>query len=61
MICPPERFDALKRHFGEQFDEFQLEGDDHSVLADDFDDQEGSQTRVALGKVLTLFEKRLRP
>jgi len=69
-LCPPERFETLRREFGAGFEGIEIDSSAgnphglsrraHSVLTVDLVDEVGHPTREALGRVLALFEERLR-
>ena len=68
-ISPPERFDRLRRELGDNFIGVEIDSspgnqwgyrkDAHSVLTEDYSDEEGSPTREALEQVLGFFAERL--
>lgn len=70
-MVPNSRFRFLKDTFGERFEAVNIDSSKgnshaikpiaHSVLAKDFVDQKDHPTYQALQKVLTLFEKQLKP
>ncbi|AKU98814.1 dienelactone hydrolase family protein [Labilithrix luteola] len=70
-LCPPERFDTLKRELGDAFEGIEIDSSRgnphgipasaHSVLTTDLVDEAGHPTRQALDRVLSLFRTRLRP
>ena len=70
-MCPPERFETLRRELGDGFDGVEIDSSKgnpyghartaHSVVTTDLVDEAGHPTREALDKVLALFEARLRP
>lgn len=69
-MCPPERFETLRREFGENFEGIEIDSGPgnangldraaHSVVTTDLIDEDGHPTRQALDRVLALFEERLR-
>jgi len=69
-LCPPERFETLRRELGEGFEGIEIDsgpgnphGFDrttHSVVTTALVDEEGHPTRAALDRVLGLFRERLR-
>lgn len=68
-ICPAARFRALRREFGDAFDEVQIQSPDpahgipgnaHSVLTFNFSGTPGHPTHDAFLKVVGLFDARLR-
>jgi len=70
-MCPPERFDTLRRELGPGFEGIEIDSKPknahgiartaHSVVTNDLVDAEGHPTREALEAVLALFRERLRP
>lgn len=70
-MCPPERFETLRRELGEGFEGIEIDSSRgnphgigrlaHSVLTKDLVDEEGHPTRAALDRVLALFRERLLP
>jgi dienelactone hydrolase len=70
-MCPPERFESLRRELGEGFEGIEIDsspgnphgipGSAHSVVTRDLVDEAGHPTRAALDRVLSFFEERLRP
>lgn len=68
-LCPAERFGRLRRELGPAFEGVEINSSPgnpyhiplraHSVLTNDFVDQEGHPTRQALDRVLALFRERL--
>jgi dienelactone hydrolase len=70
-LCPPERFETLRREFGEQFEAIEIDSSPgnphgiartaHSVVTKDLVDEAGHPTRAALERVLGFFSERLRP
>lgn len=68
-MCPPERFEALRRELGSGFEGIEIDSGPgnphgiprsaHSVLTKDLVDQEGHPTRAALDRVLGFFRERL--
>lgn len=68
-MCPPERFDTLRRELGEGFEGIEIDSSPgnpdgipriaHSVVTNDLVDEEGHPTREALDRVLDLFRERL--
>jgi dienelactone hydrolase len=69
-LCPPERFETLRRELGDGFEGIEIDsskgnaagipGSAHSVVTTDLVDEEGHPTRAALDRVLAFFEERLR-
>jgi len=70
-LCPPERFETLRREFGEQFEAIEIDSSRgnphgisataHSVVTKDLVDEAGHPTRAALERVLGFFSEQLRP
>ena len=70
-MCPPERFDTLRRELGDGFEAIEIDSSEgnpygipktaHSVVTKDLVDQDGHPTREALDRVLGFFAERLRP
>lgn len=71
-MCPPERFDRLRRELGEPgFEAIEIDSGPgnpqgfgrsaHSVLTTELVDEAGHPTREALERVLSVFRERLRP
>ena len=68
-MCPPERFDTLRRELGDGFEAIEIDSGPgnpygnkrtaHSVVTTDLVDEEGHPTREALERVLGLFRERL--
>ena len=68
-MCPPERFETLRRELGDGFEGIEIESGKgnphgipriaHSVLTKDLVDEAGHPTRAALERVLSLFRERL--
>jgi len=68
-MCPPERFDRLRRELGDGFEGIEIDsskdnphgiaGGAHSVLTNDLVDQEGHPTRAALDRTLGFLRERL--
>ena len=69
-LCPPERFERLRRELGAGFEAIEIDSGPgnphgiprtaHSVLTKDLVDQAGHPTRAALERVLAFFGERLR-
>ncbi len=69
-LCPPERFETLRRELGEGFEGIEIDSSSanahgisrlaHSVVTTDLVDETGHPTRHALDRVLGLFAERLR-
>jgi dienelactone hydrolase len=68
-MCPSERFETLRREFGEGFEAIEIDSSSgnpnqipraaHSVVTNDLVDEAGHPTRAALDRVLALFRERL--
>jgi dienelactone hydrolase len=68
-MCPPERFETLRRELGDGFEGIEIDSGRgnpdgipriaHSVLTKDLVDEDGHPTRAALERVLSLFRERL--
>lgn len=68
-LCPPERFETLRRELGEGFEGIEIDSAPgnahgisrlaHSVLTKDLVDEAGHPTRVALDRVIAFFRERL--
>jgi dienelactone hydrolase len=68
-MCPPERFESLRRELGDGFEGIEIDSSKgnphgipriaHSVLTKDLVDEAGHPTRAALERVLALFRERL--
>jgi hypothetical protein len=68
-MCPPERFETLRRELGDGFEGIEIDSSRgnahgiprtaHSVLTRDLVDEQGHPTREALDRVLALFRERL--
>ncbi len=69
-MCPPERFETLRRELGDGFEGIEIDSGPgnphgltrmaHSVVTTDLVDEAGHPTREALDRVLGLFEERLK-
>jgi len=68
-MCPPERFETLRRELGDGFESIEIEArygnpkgnkPPHSVVTTDLIDEAGQPTRAALDRVLAFFAERLR-
>ena len=69
-LCPPERFDRLRRELEDGFEAIEIDSSPgnphglaraaHSVVTTDLVDEEGHPTREALDRVLAYFRERLR-
>lgn len=69
-MCPPERFETLRRELGPGFEGIEIDSGPgnpwgltrraHSVVTNDLVDEAGHPTREALDRVLALFRERLR-
>ncbi|MEM9454498.1 MAG: dienelactone hydrolase family protein [Myxococcota bacterium] len=70
-LCPPERFETLRRELPEHFEGIEIDSSPgnrhgigwraHSVVTTDLVDEAGHPTRKALDRVLAFFDQRLRP
>jgi dienelactone hydrolase len=70
-MCPPERFETLRRELGEGFEAIEIDSGPgnpygytraaHSVVTNDLVDEEGHPTHAALERVLGFFRERLLP
>jgi dienelactone hydrolase len=68
-MCPPERFETLRRELGDGFESIEIDSGRgnphgikrtaHSVVTVDLVDEEGHPTRAALERVLGFFRERL--
>lgn len=69
-MCPPERFETLRRELGAGFEGIEIDSGPgnpngltrmaHSVVTTELVDEQGHPTREALDRVLALFEERLK-
>lgn len=69
FICPPEKFETLRRELGEGFEGIELEDDTanpaspapkpHSVLTVDLIDRDGEPTKEAAKRVIAFLQERL--
>ncbi len=69
-MCPPERFDSLRRELGDGFEGIEIDSSKgnphgnaptaHSVVTKDLIDEAGHPTREALDRVMGFFAERLR-
>ena len=69
-MCPPERFDSLRRELGDGFEAIEIDstkgnphgipGTAHSVVTRDLVDEAGHPTREALDRVMGFFAERLK-
>ena len=69
-VCPPERFETLRRELGERFEAIEIDSGPgnshgiprsaHSVVTKDLVDRDGHPTREALDRVLAFFQEQLR-
>ena len=69
-LCPPERFETLRRELGAGFEAIEIDSGkgnpygfdrtSHSVVTTALVDEEGHPTRQALDRVLALFREKLR-
>jgi dienelactone hydrolase len=69
-MCPPERFETLRREFGDSFEGIELPPDSgnpdgnkpaHSVVTTDLINEDGQPTRAALDRVISFFKEQLIP
>ena len=70
-MCPPERFETLRRELGDGFEGIEIDSSkgnpsgipqsSHSVLTNDLVDEDGHPTRVALDRTLAFLRERLTP
>jgi len=70
-LCPPERFETLRRELGERFEGIEIDSNTvpdsqtpsgpHSVLTEDLRDDDGHPTAQARDRVLAFFRERLLP
>lgn len=70
-MCPPERFETLRRELGDGFEGIEVDSSKdnphgipssaHSVVTRDLVDEAGHPTRAALDRVLGFFAERLKP
>jgi len=70
-MCPPERFETLRRELGEGFEGIEIDSSKgnphglpasaHSVVTNHLVDEEGHPTRQALDRVMSFFAEALRP
>ncbi len=68
-MCPPERFETLRRELGDSFEGWEIDAKHanpdgpcvpHSVVTNHLIDREGEPTRKALDRVLGYFDERLK-
>lgn len=69
-MCPPERFDSLRRELGDGFEGIEIDSskgnphgipsDAHSCVTRHLVDEEGHPTKAALDRVMGFFAERLR-
>ncbi|MCR9097306.1 MAG: dienelactone hydrolase family protein [bacterium] len=69
-MCPPERFETLRRELGDGFEGIEIDSskqnphgnpaDAHSVVTRHLIDEEGHPTKAALDRVMSFFAERLR-
>jgi dienelactone hydrolase len=69
LMCPGQRFSTLQRELGEGFEAIEIDSGPgnphsirrlaHSVLTEEFVDEEGHPTRAALSRVIEFFQQRL--
>ena len=70
-MCPPERFDTLRKELGDGFEGIEIDsskdnphgnpGEAHSVVTRHLIDEEGHPTKAALDRVMSFYAERLRP
>lgn len=69
-MCPPERFETLRRELGNAFEGIEIDAAHanpdaakpaHSVVTTHLIDEEGQPTRAALDRVIAFFGEQLRP
>lgn len=70
-MCPPERFETLRRELGRGFEGIEIDSSKdnphaiprsaHSVLTNDLIDEDGHPTRAALDRTLAFLRERLVP
>ncbi|MCA9710493.1 MAG: dienelactone hydrolase family protein [Myxococcales bacterium] len=70
-LCPPERFETLRRELGERFEGIEIDSSPgnahgigrfaHSVVTNDLVDEAGHPTREALERLLAFLHRSLRP
>ncbi|TFH21926.1 MAG: dienelactone hydrolase [Myxococcales bacterium] len=69
-MCPPERFETLRRELGNAFEGIEIDAAHanpdaakpaHSVVTTHLIDEEGQPTRAALNRVIAFFGEQLRP
>lgn len=58
-ICPPERFESLRRDFGARFEGHELPGSEHSVLTIDFVNRPDHPTYKARERVVEFLREQL--
>ncbi len=68
-VCPPERFETLRRELGERFEAIEIDSSPgnphgiprsaHSVVTKDLVDREGHPTRAALERILGFLREQL--
>ncbi len=67
-MCPPARFETMRKEFGDAFEGIELPADSgnpkgnkppHSVVTTDLINQEGEPTKQALDRVLSFFKEQL--
>jgi dienelactone hydrolase len=59
-LCPPERFQTLKKDFGERFDGVEIEGDKHSVLTQHFKDMSPADRKKVWDALISYLNERLK-
>ena len=70
-MCPPERFETLRRELGGGFEGIEIDSsednphgnpsDAHSVVTRHLIDEDGHPTKVALDRMMAFYAERLRP
>lgn len=69
-LSPPDRFETLRRELGDGFEGIEIDSSPnnphgfgrsaHSVLTEELVDEEGHPTKIALDRVLSFFNERLK-
>lgn len=59
-LCPPERFQALKKAFGERFRPVAIEGDKHSVLTRHFKEMSPADQKKVWETLISYLNERLK-
>ena len=69
LICPSQRFDALKEKFGDNFErhditspspEYNIRDHAHAVLTEDYSNAPGHPTHIAFERVISFLTERLK-